>query len=47
MNANELKLVINEGYIRSEAFMLVAMKNGVFWDVMPCGFSKNRGFRGM
>jgi hypothetical protein len=24
----------------------VYMKNGIFWDVMPCGSYKNRHFRG-
>jgi hypothetical protein len=26
--------------------MAVTMKNGVFWDVTPCGFYKNRHFGG-
>jgi hypothetical protein len=30
--------------VRFEVFMAVAMKNGVFWDVMPCGSCKNRRF---
>jgi hypothetical protein len=30
----------------SEVFTAVTMKNGVFWDVMPCGSCKNRGFGG-
>jgi hypothetical protein len=33
-------------YVRFEAFMAVTMKNGVFWDVMPCGSCKNRRFGG-
>jgi hypothetical protein len=31
---------------RFEVFMAVTMKNGVFWDVMPCGSCKNRRFGG-
>jgi hypothetical protein len=27
--------------VRFEVFMAVTMKNGVFWDVMPCGSCKN------
>jgi hypothetical protein len=26
---------------RFEVFMAVTMKNGVFWDVTPCGSCKN------
>jgi hypothetical protein len=33
-------------YIRFEVFMAVTMKNGVFWDVTPCGSCKNRRFGG-
>jgi hypothetical protein len=29
---------------RFEVFMAVTMKNGVFWDVMPCRSCKNRRF---
>jgi hypothetical protein len=32
--------------VRFEIFMAVTMKNGVFWDVTPCGSCKNRRFRG-
>jgi hypothetical protein len=32
--------------VRFEVFTTVTMKNGVFWDVMPCGACKNRRFRG-
>jgi hypothetical protein len=32
--------------LRFEVFTAVTMKNGVFWDVTPCGSSKNRRFRG-
>jgi hypothetical protein len=27
-------------FVRFEIFMAVAMKNGVFWDVTPCGSSQ-------
>jgi hypothetical protein len=36
----------NNVYVRFEVFMAVTMKNGVFWDVMPCGSCKNRRFGG-
>jgi cytidine deaminase len=29
-------------YVRFEVFTAVTMKNGVFWDVTPCGSCKNR-----
>jgi hypothetical protein len=29
-----------------EDFTAVTMKNGVFWDVTPCGYCKNRSFGG-
>jgi hypothetical protein len=32
--------------IRFEVFTAVTMKNGVFWDVTPCGSCKNRRFGG-
>jgi hypothetical protein len=32
--------------VRFEAFTAVTMKNGVFWDVTPCGSSKNPRFGG-
>jgi hypothetical protein len=31
-------------YGRFEIFMVVTMKNAVFWDVTPCGACKNRRF---
>jgi hypothetical protein len=31
-------------FIRFEAFTAATMKNGVFWDVTPCGSCKNRRF---
>jgi hypothetical protein len=33
-------------YVRIEVFTAVTMKNGVFWDVTPCGSSKKRSFGG-
>jgi hypothetical protein len=32
--------------VRFEVFTAVTMKNGVFWDVTPCGSCKNRSFGG-
>jgi hypothetical protein len=32
--------------VRFEVFTAVAMKNGVFWDVTPCGSCKSRRFGG-
>jgi hypothetical protein len=32
--------------VRSEVFTAMTMKNGVFWDVTPCGSCKNRRFGG-
>jgi hypothetical protein len=32
--------------VGSEVFTAVTMKNGVFWEVTPCGASKNRRFGG-
>jgi hypothetical protein len=32
--------------VRFQVFTAVTMKNGVFWDVTPCGSCKNRRFRG-
>jgi hypothetical protein len=32
--------------VRFEVFMAVTMKNGVFWDVTPCGSCKDRRFGG-
>jgi hypothetical protein len=29
-------------HVRFEVFIAVTMKNGVFWDVTPCGSCKNR-----
>jgi hypothetical protein len=32
--------------LRFEVFTAVTMKNGVLWDVTPCGSCKNRRFGG-
>jgi hypothetical protein len=32
--------------VRFQVFTAVTMKNGVFWDVRPCGSCKNRRFGG-
>jgi hypothetical protein len=32
--------------VRFEVFTVVTMKNGVFWDVTPCGSCNNRRFGG-
>jgi hypothetical protein len=34
-------------FVRYEVFTAVTIKNGVFWDVAPCGSCKNRRFGGM
>jgi hypothetical protein len=36
----------NREYVRFKVFTAVTMKNGVFWDVMPCGSCKNQRFGG-
>jgi hypothetical protein len=33
-------------YVIFETLTAVTMKNGVFWDVKPCGSCKNRRFGG-
>jgi hypothetical protein len=33
-------------HVRFEVSTEVTMKNGVFWDVMPCGSCENRRFGG-
>jgi hypothetical protein len=33
--------------VRFDVFKAVTMKNGVFWDVAPCGSCKNRRFGGI
>jgi hypothetical protein len=32
--------------VRFEVFTALTMKNGVFWDVTPCGSCENRRFGG-
>jgi hypothetical protein len=39
-------LAILNFLVRFEVFTAVTMKNGVFWDVTPCGSCKNRRFGG-
>jgi hypothetical protein len=39
-------VVYDSRTVRFEVFTVVTMKNGVFWDVMPCGSCKNRRFGG-
>jgi hypothetical protein len=34
-------------HVRSDDFMVVTMKNAIFWDVTLYGSCKNRWFRGM
>jgi hypothetical protein len=34
------------GYVRCEVLKAVTVKNGVFWDVRPCGSYKNQCFGG-
>jgi hypothetical protein len=36
----------NPSLVRFEVFTAVTMKNGVFWDVTPCGSCKTRRFGG-
>jgi hypothetical protein len=42
MNAEVNDLPIKIFYVIFEAFTAVTMKNGVLWDVTPCGSCKNR-----
>jgi hypothetical protein len=41
-----VELEANALYVRFEVSTAVTMKNGVFWDVTPCGSCKNRRFGG-
>jgi hypothetical protein len=45
---NVVTLVLSDRlqHVRFEVFTAVTMKNGVFWDVMPCDSCKNRRFGG-
>jgi hypothetical protein len=38
------KIDITFDHLRFEVFTVVTTKNGVFWDVTPCGSCKNRCF---
>jgi hypothetical protein len=44
--ANLQKQSCDRTYVRFEGFTAVSMKNGVFWDVTPCGSCQNRYFGG-
>jgi hypothetical protein len=37
---------IERGDVRFVVFMAMTMKDGVFWDVTPCGSCKNQRFGG-
>jgi hypothetical protein len=37
---------VRSNMLRFEIFTAVTMKNGVFWDVTPCGYCNNRRFGG-
>jgi hypothetical protein len=39
-------LAYSLSYVRFEVFTAVTMKNGIFWDVMPCGSCKSWRFGG-
>jgi hypothetical protein len=43
---NEQEAKQEHDCVRFEVFTAVAMKDGVFWDVTPCGSCKNRRFGG-
>jgi hypothetical protein len=43
---SEVQSKTYEQFVRFEVFTVVTMKNGVFWDVTPCGSFKNRRFGG-
>jgi hypothetical protein len=40
----QLRTLVSYKDVRFEIFTAVTMKNGVFWDVTPCGSCKNRSF---
>jgi hypothetical protein len=42
----DLLLEAQINLVKFEVFKAVTMKNGVLWDVTPCGSCKNRRFRG-
>jgi hypothetical protein len=33
-------------FVRFEVSTVVTMKNAIFWEMTPCGYSKNRRFGG-
>jgi hypothetical protein len=43
----KLEIYVRGDILRIEVFTAVTMKNGVFWDVTPCGSCKNRHFGGL
>jgi hypothetical protein len=43
---DRLLQTISVTYVRFEVLTAVTIKNGVFWDVTPCGSCKNRRFVG-
>jgi hypothetical protein len=46
LHFSSLVYVTKEIVVRFEVFTAVTVKNGVFWDVTPCGSCKNRRFAG-
>jgi cytidine deaminase len=38
---SETNKILNEIVVRFEVFTAVTTKNGVLWDVTPCGYCKN------
>jgi hypothetical protein len=42
-----LKIKKKTIFVRFEVFTVVTMKNGVFWNVTPCGSCKNIRFGGI
>jgi hypothetical protein len=46
-DSGRLDIIQHVGHcVKFEVFTAVTMKNGVFWDVTPCGSCKNRRFGG-
>jgi hypothetical protein len=43
VKCTEISLTVKD-IVGFEVFTAVTMKNGVFWDVMPCGSCKNRRY---
>jgi hypothetical protein len=42
----QIEIQFEKYKVRFEFFTAVTMKNGIFWDVTPCGSCKNRYFGG-